>query len=237
MNCPTPHIGAKSGEFAKTVIMPGDPLRARFIAENFLKNAKLINDVRGMYAFTGDYKGTRISVMASGMGMPSMGIYCYELFNAYGVENIIRTGTTGAISNTLALKDIIIADKAYTNSAFSHQYKTPVSNKCSKKILTAASRAADLLEKKVTIAPIFTSDIFYFDDDSDYKIYAAKGALAVDMETAALYYTANRYQKNALSVCTVSDSIITGETTSSKERETAFVDMIILALDTANRLS
>lgn len=230
----TPHNRAEKGDFARTVLMPGDPLRAKFIAENFLSEAKKVNDVRGVNGYTGLYKGSRVSVMASGMGMPSIGIYSYELFSFYGVENIIRVGSAGALQPDLKLYDTLFAVGASTDSNYFSQYGISGS--------FAAIADYGLLESGVNIARqknvpfivggVLSSDVFYGDvkKSSDW---AKMGVLAVEMETAALYMNAARLNKKALSVLTVSDSLVTGEETTPKERETAFVNMIEIALEIA----
>ena len=238
---PTPHINATPSDFAKTVLMPGDPLRSKFIAENFLDNAKLVNNVRGVQGYTGTYKGVPVSVMASGMGMPSIGIYSYELYNFFGVENIIRVGSAGALNENVKVRDIVIAQGACTNSAFANQYHlngtfAPIA---SYKLLKTC---ADIAKEKGFahhIGNILSSDTFYKDEaDIDPKLTSLKlwgkmGVLATEMEAAALYMTAARFGKNALCIVTVSDSLVTGESTSSQERETSFTQMMELALETA----
>ena len=217
MNIPTPHIEAKKGDFAKTVLMPGDPLRARFIAEHYLEDAVLVNSVRQMSGYTGTYKGKRVSVMASGMGMPSMGIYSYELFNGYDVENIIRIGTAG------------------TNSNFAAQYQLPGSfaPTASFPLLRKAVEAAEKREGlHYMVGNLLSSDTFYSDSNLDVN-WRKMGVLAVEMEAAALYMNAARTGKQALAICTISDSIVTGEATNSAEREKSFHDMMELALEIA----
>lgn len=238
INYPTPHIDAKPEDFAKTVLMPGDPMRSQFIAKNFLTDAKLINNVRGVQGYTGKFKNKEISVMASGMGMPSMGIYSYELFNFFDVENIIRIGSAGAIQEDVNVHDIILAMGASTNSAFLNQYNLPGSYSCiaSYNLLKTAKDTADELNIKTHLGTILTSDHFYDADPEIYKTWKAMGVLAIEMETAALYANAARAKKNALTICTVSDHIVRHEVVSAKDRETAFTKMIELALDTAVKL-
>ncbi len=229
----TPHNRAEKGDFAKTVIMPGDPLRAKYIAENFLDEPKLINDVRGMLAYTGTYKNKPVSVMASGMGMPSMGIYSYELYSFYDVENIIRVGTAGAVSEKLGLRDIVLAMSCAVNSSFASQYRLPgtVAPTASFELLKKAYDTAVRLDKKVHVGTVFTTDFFY-DDANSLAEWRKLGILATEMESAALYLNAARLGKKALCICTISDCPLTGESCSAKERETSFNDMILLALET-----
>ena len=202
---PTPHIEAKKGDFAKTVLMPGDPLRAKFIAETYLEDYKCVNQVRGMLGFTGTYKGKKVSVMASGMGMPSIGIYSYELFNGYDVENIIRVGTAGAIHEDLKIRDIVIAMVEEAKSREGVRYK---------------------------VGNVYSHDVFY-DPSGSAMQFAKMGVLAVEMEAAALYMNAAWAGKNALAICTISDHILTGEATTSAERQTAFNTMMEIALEIA----
>lgn len=237
---PTPHINASPEDFAKTVLMPGDPLRSKFIAENFLTDAKLVNNVRGVQGYTGMYKGKPVSVMASGMGMPSIGIYSYELFNFFGVENIIRVGSAGAISPDIHIRDIVIGMGACTNSNFANQYNLPgtYSAICSYKLLKECTAAADKLNCTYHVGNLLSSDTFY-NDESDLPeklkstpLWSKMGVMAIEMEAAALYMTAARYQKNALAICTVSDHILTGEATDALERQNSFTQMMELALET-----
>ena len=228
---PTPHISCNKGDFAPTVLMPGDPLRAKFIAETFLADAKLVNNVRGIHGYTGTYKGKAVSVMASGMGMPSMGIYSYELFNFYDVENIIRIGTAGAIDKDLHVKDIVIGMGACTNSAYAAQYNLPGTYApiASFELLEKAVNQARKMKLNVKVGNVFTADIFY--DDSPALIKWQKmNVLAVEMEAAALYMNAARAGKNALCIVTISDCPFTGEAASSDERQTSFTQMMELAL-------
>ena len=231
---PTPHISAKNGDFAKTVLMPGDPLRAKLIAEKYLHNARLVNEVRGMLGYTGNYKGKRVSVMASGMGVPSMGIYSYELYKFYGVDNIIRIGTAGAVSDELKVRDIVLAVSAATNSNFSAQYGlmgVPAPT-ASFELLIKTYECARSLGIKVNAGPVLTSDIFY-DDTDDLLKWQRVGVKAVEMECAALYMNAACLGKKALTICTVSDCPLTGESSSSEEREKSFDDMMTLGLECA----
>lgn len=231
---PTPHNNAYKGDIAETVIMPGDPLRAKFIAENYLENPVCYNEVRGMFGYTGTYKGVRISVQGSGMGMPSMGIYSWELFNEYDVRNIIRTGTAGAISDSVNLRDVIIAMSASTNSAYASQYGLAgtYAPTASWEIL---SKAVETTEKKnITchVGNILSSDTFYDDSESLAK-WQKMGVLGIEMETASLYMNASRSGKNALSILTVSDCPLRNLSTSAEERQTSFRTMMEIALDTA----
>ena len=241
---PTPHINATPEDFAKTVLMPGDPLRARFIAENFLSDARLVNNVRGIQGYTGSYDGIRVSVMASGMGMPSIGIYSYELFNFFGVENIIRVGSAGALREDIKVRDIVIGMGACTNSNFAHQYSLDgtFSAICSYDILKECVSVAQDTGVPYHVGNILSSDTFYGDNSSlpdglnPNQNWSKMGVMAVEMEAAALYMTAARSDKNALAVCTVSDHILTGESTTSDERQNSFTQMIELALKTAKRI-
>ena len=234
MSIPTPHINAKLGDFAETVLMPGDPLRSKFIAETFLTDAVLVNNVRGVQGYTGLYKGKRVSVMASGMGMPSMGIYSYELFHFYDVKNIIRIGSAGAISPALPLRSIVIGMSASYVSSFQSQFNLPgiYAPTASYELLKKATGAAEKLGLPVTVGNILSSDLFYGDGDSSL-VWQKMGVLAVEMESAALYTNAARAGKNALCICTISDSLVTGEATTAEERQNSFTQMMQLALETA----
>lgn len=234
-NIPTPHITAKEGDFARTVLMPGDPLRAKYIAENFLTDAVLVNNVRGVNGYTGMYNGKRVSVMASGMGMPSMGIYSYELFKFYDVDNIIRIGTAGSLQPDLKIRDLAIAMGACTDSNYAAQYELPGT--------FAPIASFDLLRKAVgqaekmgnvgyKVGNVASSDVFYSERPT-MEAWQKMGVLAVEMETAALYMNAARTGKNALTICTISDSLVTGEVTTSEERQTSFADMMKVALEIA----
>lgn len=240
----TPHINASPSDFAKTVLMPGDPLRSKFIAENFLQNAKLVNNVRGIQGYTGTYKGTPVSVMASGMGMPSMGIYSYELFNFFGVQNIIRIGSAGAISEKIKIRDIVIGMGACTNSAYASQYRLPgtFAPICSYELLKTATEICEELKLRYHVGNLLSSDTFYTDTEGMDKksqpnaLWAKMGVMAIEMEAAALYMNAARLKKNALAICTVSDHILTGEATSAEERQSSFTEMMLLALEAAVKL-
>ena len=234
MSVPTPHITAKEGDFARTVLMPGDPLRSRFIAETYLDNPVLVNNTRGVQGYTGTYKGKRVSVMASGMGIPSIGIYSYELFNFYGVENIIRVGTAGGIADTVHIRDVVFGMSAYTNSNFGRQYGFDgnVAPCCSFKLLDAAVRAARGMGIEPNVGAIYSSDIFY-DESGSAKVMKKLGVLATEMEAAGLYLNAARLGKNALAICTISDHLFTGESLSAEERQTTFTQMMEIALEIA----
>ncbi|MBQ8391016.1 MAG: purine-nucleoside phosphorylase [Clostridia bacterium] len=234
-NYPTAHINAKPEDFAKTVLMPGDPLRSEFIAKNMLEGAVLVNDVRGIKGYTGFYKGERVSVMASGMGMPSIGIYSYELFNFFGVNNIIRVGTAGAFDKNLKLRDIVLAMGASTNSAYAHQYNLPgtYSAIASFKLLSDAHNIAKDKNLACVVGNVLSSDTFYDANPLSTDKWIAMGIKCVEMESAALYMNAARANKNALSILTISDNVITGEQTTSDERQSSFTDMVTLALETA----
>jgi purine-nucleoside phosphorylase len=233
-NIPTPHIEAKAGDFAETVLMPGDPLRAKFIAENFLEDAKLVNNVRGVQGYTGTYNGKRVSVMASGMGMPSMAIYSYELFNFYDVKNIIRIGTAGVINPALKVRDIVIGMGACTNSNYAAQYRLPGTYApiCSYELMKKAIDAAEKLGLDPKVGNIYSSDVFY-DDAASLGEWQKMGVLATEMEAAALYMNAARAGKNALTICTISDNPFTGEATTAEERQLTFTDMMKIALEIA----
>ena len=229
----TPHIEAKENEIAKTVIMPGDPLRAKFIAETYLDNYKLVNNVRGMYAFTGTYKGKEVTVMASGMGMPSIGIYSYELYKYYNVENIIRVGSCGAYTADLDLYDVILVNGCYSESTYA---KTQ--NGCEDNILYASSslnlylkQAAENLNKHITIANVHSSDVFYKDNNNFKELFDKYGCMAVEMESFALFHNAKALNKKAACLLTVSDSLVTHKETTSEERQKSFTEMIEIALN------
>ncbi len=236
MNLPTPHIEATEKDaFAKTVLMPGDPLRSKYIATNFLDNAVLVNNTRGVQGYTGYYKGKRVSVMASGMGMPSIGIYSYELFNYYDVESIIRVGSAGAISPKLHLRDVVFGLGACTNSSYVNQYRLPGSFAAiaDYELLQNAVNAAEKLNVKPFIGNLLSSDTFY-DDASSLSDWKKMGVLAIEMEAAALYMNAARSGKKALAICTVSDCPLSGgEECTAFEREQTFNKMIEIALEAA----
>ena len=231
---PTPHIAAKPGDFAETVLMPGDPLRSKFIAETFLENPVLVNNTRGVQGYTGTYKGKRVSVMASGMGMPSIGIYSYELFNFYDVKNIIRVGTAGVVRPDLKVRDIVIGQGACTNSSFVNQFDLPgtFAPICSYELLKKAVDAAEKLGVTPVVGNLYSSDAFY-DDSMGLSKWQKMGVLAVEMEAAALYMNAARAGKNALAICTISDNPFTGEVTTAEERQMTFTKMMEIALEIA----
>lgn len=231
---PTPHITAAKEDFAKTVLMPGDPLRAKFIAEHFLENAKLVNNVRGVQGYTGEYKGKRVSVMASGMGAPSIGIYSYELFNFYDVQNIIRIGSAGNINQKLKVRDIVVGMSAYTDSNYGAQFGFPghLAPCCSYKLLRAAMEAGEKLGQELVPGALFSSDVFY--SEAKYtEILQKLNVLAVEMEAAALYLNAARAGKDALAICTISDNPFTGEELSAEDRQNTFTKMMEIALEIA----
>lgn len=231
---PTPHIAAKPGDFAETVLMPGDPLRSKFIAETFLENPVLVNNTRGVQGYTGTYKGKRVSVMASGMGMPSIGIYSYELFNFYDVKNIIRVGTAGVVRPDLKVRDIVIGQGACTNSNYVNQFDLPgtFAPICSYELLKKAVDAAEKLGVTPVVGNLYSSDAFY-DDSMGLSKWQKMGVLAVEMEAAALYMNAARAGKNALAICTISDNPFTGEVTTAEERQMTFTKMMEIALEIA----
>ena len=235
----TPHNSAEKGAFAKTVLMPGDPLRAKFIAETYLEEPKLVNNVRSIQGYTGTYKGVPVSVMASGMGMPSMAIYSYELFNMYGVENILRVGSAGAVSMELKLRDIVLGQGACTSSSMQdnfgvHGHFAPIADF---DLLRCAAQICEERGLRYKAGNLISSDIFYNDDPANNQPFLNLGALAVEMEAAALYMNAARAGKRALAICTISDHVLTGEATSAEERQTTFNEMMELALEVAVRMN
>ncbi|MGN1036976.1 MAG: purine-nucleoside phosphorylase [Ruminococcus sp.] len=233
----TPHNSAEKGDIAKTVLMPGDPLRAKFIAENYLENPVCYNQVRGMLGYTGTYRGARISVQGSGMGMPSMGIYSHELFNEYDVENIIRIGTAGALSDNVNLRDIVIAMSASTNSNYANQYglSGTYAPTASYKLLSEAVKFSESLNLNYHVGNVLSSDTFY-DESGSLAEWKKMGVLAVEMETASLYMNAVRSGKNALCILTISDCPFRNLATTAEERQTSFRDMMKVALDTAYQI-
>jgi len=235
MATPTPHIGANLGDVAKTVLKPGDPLRAKLLADTYLTDVKQFNTVRNMFGYTGYYKGVQVSVMGSGMGMPSIGIYSHELYNFYGVENILRIGSAGAINMNVKVRDIILAIGACTNSAFGEQFSLPgtFAPVASYDILKTADKKAEEMGLGVIVGNVLSSDTFYCDDASRDKDWQKMGVLAVEMEAAALYMNAARFGKKALAVLTVSDHILTGEALNAEDRQNSFHDMLKLSLETA----
>lgn len=232
----TVHNEAKKGDIAKTVLMPGDPLRARMIAEKYLKDCKLVNSVRGMYAYTGFYKGKLITVMASGMGIPSMGIYSYELYKFYDVENIIRIGSCGSLLPDLNLYDLVIARDCYSNSSYAKDFKDS-SNvfSCSSHLIDEIEEEAIKLNKNINKVRAYTSDTFYAESDIT-DLVKNKGCSIIEMETFGLYFNAKLLNKSAVAIYTVSDNLITKEETTSDDRQNSFTDMIELALNTAINL-
>ena len=234
VNAGTPHNEAPKGAFAKTVLMPGDPLRSKFIAENYLQDAKLVNNIRGVQGYTGTYKGILVSVMASGMGMPSMGIYSHELFHYYDVDNIIRVGTAGAISPKLKLRDLVFGMGSCTNSNYAQQYGlsgilAPVADFT---LLETAVAVARKMGIEPVIGTLFSSDTFY-NHAGDTMDWGKMGVLATEMESAALYCNAAEAGKRALAICTISDSLVTGEELPPIDRQNTFTQMIEVALETA----
>lgn len=229
------HIGAQQGQIAETILLPGDPLRAKYIAETFLEGAECYNNVRGMLGFTGTYKGKRVSVQGTGMGVPSISIYVNELMESYGVQNLIRVGTCGAIQEDIKVRDVIIgmaaSSDSQTNRLLLNQVDfAPTANF---DLLHKAYQAATERNLSVKVGNIFTSDSFYRENLDLYKKLASYQVLAVEMESSALYTLAAKYKRNALSILTVSDHILTGEETSAEERQTTFNEMIEVALDAA----
>jgi len=230
---PTPHIAAREqGIIAESIILPGDPLRAKFIAENFLSDIVQFNSVRNMLGFTGTYQGKRVSVMGTGMGMPSIGIYSYELIHFYGVKNLIRVGSCGAFQPDLKLKDIVLAMSSSTISGFANQYNLPgtYAPTASWKLLKAAVDAAEQRQIPVQVGNVLSSDVFYDADPDAWKKWARMGVLAVEMETSALYMNAAYGGANALTMLSVSDSLVTHANMPAEDRQVAFTTMMELAL-------
>ena len=235
LSYPTAHIKATPAQIAKTVLMPGDPKRSELVAKKFLKDAVLFNDVRGVQGYTGTWKGVPVSVMASGMGMPSIGIYSYELYHGFGVENIIRIGSAGSMREDVKVRDIVLGMGACTDSSFGNQYGldgsfAPI---CDYDMLAKSVEIGKEKGFRTHVGNILSSDVFYDDNPDRNLLWRKMGVLAVEMEAAALYMTAARAGKRALAVCTVSNSLVTGEELSADERETTFGEMIELALDVA----
>jgi purine-nucleoside phosphorylase len=234
----TEHIEAKKEEIAKTVIMPGDPLRAKMIASKYLDNYKLVNSVRNIYAYTGEYKGKKVTIMASGMGMPSIGIYSYELYKFYDVDNIIRIGTCGAYKSNVKIYDTILVDDVYSDSSFAF-----LQNGSKENILSASSELNEKLQKaalKLNIplirGRVHSSDVFYKENDNFKEIADKYNCLGVEMESFALFHNANVLGKKAACILTISNNLVTNEETTSEERQNSFNKMIELALDVAVRL-
>ena len=229
----TPHISAEFGQIAEKVIMAGDPLRAKFMAERYLENTELVNQVRGMYCYTGPYKGKRVSVMGHGIGISSIGIYTFELFNFYGVKRIIRTGSAGAYHPDLHVGDIVIAQGACDNSNYAAQFRlpgtfAPIANF---NLLRAAVDKAESMGVNFRVGNILASEIFYNDDPEAWKSWQKMGVLAVEMEASALYMNAARSGNEALCICTISDSLVTHEDSTPEQREKTFTDMMEIAFE------
>ena len=233
----TPHLQGSMGDYAPVVLMPGDPLRAKFIAETYLESPRLVNEVRGMLGYTGTYQGIPVSVQGSGMGMPSIGIYSYELYHFFGVQSILRIGTAGGIDERVKLRDVILGMGACTNSDFARQYRLPgtYAPTASFRLLKAAAEAASAQGLPVHVGNLLSSDTFYDDADSLAE-WKRMHVLGIEMEAAALYMNAARAGKEALCICTVSDCPLRQEYTSSDERQTGFTAMMELALETVTRL-
>lgn len=234
----TPHIEAKIGEIAKTVLMPGDPLRAMYIADKFLTDVKLVNSVRNIYAYTGFYKNKEITVMASGMGMPSIGIYSYELYKFYNVENIIRIGSAGAYTDKIKLYDVLLVDDCYSESSFAKtqngETKDILSGNTS--INNKIIETAKDINQEITVGRIHSSDVFYKQNDNFRNLYEKYGCLACEMESFALFHNANVLNKKAACILTVSDNLVTLERATTEQRQNSFNDMMKLALESAIRL-
>ena len=232
---PTPHNSAVNGDIAETILLPGDPLRAKFIAENFLAEPVKFNAVRNMFGYTGKYNGKRVSVMGTGMGCPSIGIYSYELIHMYGVKNLVRIGSCGAFDKNLRLFDIILAMGASTDSNYAHQFNLPgtFSATASWELLSKASKVAKDNGIRVTVGNVLTSDVFYNDSDQNRSNWPKMGIIAAEMETYALYCNAARAGVNALTILTVSDSLVNNEETTPEQREKGFSDMMKIALELA----
>lgn len=232
----TAHNKANISDIASVVLMPGDPLRAKFIAETYLDDYKLVNDVRGMYAYTGNYKGKRLTVMASGMGMPSIGIYSYELFKFYNVDAIIRIGSAGAYSSDINLYEVVLADTSYTKSSYGKvQGYESDEIKSSEELNNKIIETANKLNKKIRVGKVYSQDVFYMDDDID-ALYNNKKCLCVEMESFALFYNALKLGKKATCLLTISNNLKTNAETTSEERQNSFIDMIELALESTLNL-
>ncbi|MDR1571442.1 MAG: purine-nucleoside phosphorylase [Clostridiales Family XIII bacterium] len=230
------HINAASkGDIAETVLLPGDPLRARFIAENFLQGARCYNEIRGMFGYTGAYRGVPVSVQGTGMGMPSIGIYSWELITEYRVRNLLRIGTAGGFSEAVRTRDVVLGISASTDSNYAHTFRLngSLAPTASWGLLLKAKQAADGLGIGVHAGNILTSDVYYEQEDGWWRKWAGLGVLCVEMEAAALYMNAAANGANALAILTISNHFVTGEETSVKEREESFTDMIRIALETA----
>ena len=234
----TAHIEAKKDEIAQTVIMPGDPLRAKFIAETYLKDYKLVNTIRNIYAYTGYYKDQKITIMASGMGMPSIGIYSYELYKFYDVKNIIRVGTAGAYTKDLNLYDVVLVNSSYSDSSYAK-----VQNNSDDKLIEASfatnlyiSTTAEEKNIPITIGNIYSSDVFYKEEDNYKDIVKETGCIACEMESFALFHNAKVLNKRASCLLTISNSFVTNEETTAEERQNAFTKMIELALEASLKM-
>ena len=231
----TPHINAEPGDFAETVLMPGDPLRAKFIADNFLDNPRMVTDVRGMLGFTGSYKGQTLSVMGHGVGIPSCSLYCTELINEFGVKRLIRAGSCGNVNKSVKLRDIIIAMGACTDSKVNrirfrdHDFAAIADYR----LLQSAVTIAEQRGLAVRVGNVFSSDLFYSPEQDVFEVMEKYNILGVEMETAGIYGLAAEFGVKALAICTVSDQIITGERLTVEERQSSFKEMIELALETA----
>ena len=234
----TPHNEAQVGQIAPVVIMPGDPLRAKMIAEKYLENVELVNKVRNIYAYTGEYKGKKITIMASGMGMPSMGIYSYELFSVYNVECIIRVGSAGAYTDKLNLYDVVLADSCYSESTFAKTQNGEERNilDASKELNDVIIETANSINQKVTRGVIHSSDVFYKANNRFEELNNKYGCLCVEMESFALFHNANVLGKKAACLLTISDSLVTHEETTAEERQNSFNSMIELALESSLKL-
>lgn len=232
---PTPHNSAKPGDIAKTVLMPGDPLRAKYIAETYLEDVTCFNTVRNMFGYTGTYKGKRVSVMGGGMGIPSIGIYSYELYSFYGVDNIIRIGSAGGLTDGIKARDIVIAQGACTNSNYADQYKLPgtFAPIADFNLVKKAVEAAENREVKTVVGNVLSSDVFYSADSKANDKWRDMGVLCVEMEAAGLYMNAAHLGKKALAILTISDHLYTGECLSAEERQNTFNDMMEIALEIA----
>lgn len=231
----TAHIQAEKGQIAESVLLPGDPLRAKFIAESFLENPVCFNQIRGMLGFTGTYHGKQISVMGTGMGMPSMGIYSYELIHTFGVKKLIRIGTAGSFQPEVGVKDIVLGISASTDSNYAHTFQLPGSYAPAADfdLLMAAKQTADRLKISVHAGNIISGDVFYEHHEDWWKPWAEMGVLAVEMEAAALYLNAAAGKAKALAILTISNNFLTGEETTAAERQTTFTDMMEIALEIA----
>lgn len=228
------HIGASKGDIAESVLLPGDPLRAKFIAETFLDGPRQYNAIRNMFGYTGTYRGVPVSVQGTGMGMPSIGIYSWELMTQYDVQNLVRVGTAGSIRADIPLREVVLASGACTDSAYVKNFLpdghyAPIA---SWELLRKAAEAADRMGLKVHVGNVFSTDVFYHTDSHYYDKWAAMGCMVTEMEAAALYMNAACNHRNALAMLTVSDSLVTGEETTAEERQNTFLDMMKLALET-----